>query len=351
MYEVASHSREVARTGAAPRPRFAKQAEPFPLQLPPGKQLGTVLSVARAPNQDLFLLHQCEWAIPVPPEEARLPDVVHFSPDGQFVDAWGGPDHIPAVDGVSQWPDGRENLECDQEGNIWIFGYKSADGAALKFSQDGKLLLRIGQRGRPGNDDNTEWLKGPTSCYHDIKNREVFIADGYGNHRIIAFNSDTGKFTRMWGAYGKDPTTLSPEESFGNPVHKIARAPDGRLYVCDRSKNRVQEFELIRGGAHFLREVVIGAGTMFLGAVWDITFTADGKFMYVADGMNLRVWSVDRDTFEVLGWHSISTDVEGEDNLSLHLSPLHRMLIEPNGDLLLARTTRGLKRLKFAGIW
>jgi hypothetical protein len=112
----------------------------------------------------------------------------------------------------------------------------------------------------------------------------------------------------------------------------------------------VQEFELVAGGARFVREVVVGAGTMLFGAAWDIAFTPDGKYMFVADGMNLRVWTVERESFEVLGWHSVSVEVEGEDNYSLHLSPLHRLLIEPNGDLLLARTIRGVLRLPFEGI-
>src|SRR5581483_9156868 len=123
-----------------------------------------------------------------------LPDVVHLTADGKYVNAWGGPDHIPAVDGVSQLPEGREGIECDRDGNIWIFGYYGADHAVLKFSPKGELLLRIGQRGRLGNDDDTKFLGRPTSCYHNTKTREVFVSDGYDNHRVIAFNADTGAF-------------------------------------------------------------------------------------------------------------------------------------------------------------
>jgi DNA-binding beta-propeller fold protein YncE len=209
-------------------------------------------------------------------------------------------------------------------------------------------------------------MTGPVSSFHDVKNREIFIADGYGDgRRIIAFNSDSGKFTRMWGAYGRKPSDRETDEkevygrlsdspaipqTFGNPVHKVARAPDGRLCVCDRANNRVQEFELIPGGVRYLREVVIAPGTLVMGAVFDLAFTADGKYMYVADGSNLRVWTIDRETFAILGWTSSAPEKEGTDNISIHRSPLHRIAIEPNGDLLLARTVHGLQRLKYLGV-
>ena len=339
----------------SPRPRFSPRPEKVPLKLPPGKKLGSVIAVTRAPNGDLFLLHQ-PYAPGIDYGDKRttdgwLPDVVRLTSDGEYIDAWGGPDHIPAVDGISQWPDGREGIECDGDGNIWIFGYWSGDNAVLKFSADGKLLLRIGQREKAGGDDDTQLLDRPTSCYHDIKTREVFVSDGYGNHRVIAFNADTGAFTRMWGAYGQKPSALSPKEGFGNPVHKVAVAPDGRMYVCDRIKNRIQEFELVSGGARYLREVTIAPGTPLFGAAFDLVFTRDGKYIYVADGSNNRVWTVDREKLAVLGWISVDTADEGESNLPRHYGGLlHRFAIEPSGDLLLACTTGGLQRLKYLGV-
>lgn len=332
------------------RPRFSPQLETLALQLPRGKTLGSVLAAAYAPNGDLFVLHQ-----PLPPslggdEASRLPDIVHLDGNGNYIDAWGGPDHIPAVNGVSQWPEGREGIECDRDGNLWLFGYLPNDNAVLKFSPQGKLLLRIGERGKAGNDDDVHFLNGPTSCYHDINTREVFVSDGYGNHRVIAFNSDTGEFSRMWGAYGRKPSSLSATEGFGNPVHKVAAGPDGRLYVCDRINNRVQEFELVPGGARFLREVVVAPGTAIYGAAFDMAFSPDGRYIYVADGSNNRVWTVDHESFTVLGWASTRTETEGDSNLPVHYGLLHRFTIEPSGDLLLACTIRGLQRLKYLGV-
>lgn len=336
-----------------PRPRFSTEMETIELQVPEGKKIGAILAVDVDKNGDLLALHQ--WNAPGADVSHLnggdyLPDVVRFTADGKFVEAWGGPDHIPAVDGVPQWPIGREGIEIDDERNIWIFGYSMDDDAVLKFSPSGELLLRIGARGKWGGNEDTATLGGPTSCYHDVANREVFISDGYRNQRVIAFNSDTGEFTRMWGAYGKQPAELSEEESFGNPVHKVSVGPGGKLYVCDRIKNRVQEFERVPGGAKFLREVYVAPGTQHFGSTFDLAFPEGDKYMYVSDGTNIRIWVVDLDSFEVVGWSTATDVTEGEDNVSRPFSLVHRFRMEPSGDLLLCSVSRGLQRMKYLGI-
>ncbi len=338
-----------------PRPRFARELVTPELDIPSGKMIGAVLAVARAANGDLFILHQPNAQGHDPDHDGLpcwLPPVVRFSADDRFIEAWGGPDHVPDADGVTQWPIGVEGLECDREGNLWIFGYRAGDNAILKFSPSGKLLLRIGQRGRTGGNDDTRFLDRPTSCYHDIETREVFVSDGYGNRRVIAFNSDTGEFTRMWGAYGKQPSELSDEEGYASPVHKIALGPNGLLYVADRTKSRIQEFELTPGGARFLREVYVAPGTNVIGtgSTWDIGFSPDGKYIYVADGSNFRIWSVDLATLEVLGSTTVHTEYENEVNRPIIFTLVHRFWVEPNGDLLLACVNRGLKRLIYEGV-
>lgn len=365
---MANMTERQADTATRPRPRFARELETPALHLPEGKRLGAVIGAVYGSNGDLFVLHQPNSQGAQGEDEAKggwLANLVHFTADGAFINAWGGKDHIPAADGVSQWPDGLEGLESDDDGNLWIFGFRPDDNAVLKFSPAGELLLRIGKRGKAGDDDDTKFLDRPTSCYHDTTTREVFVTDGYGNHRVIAFNADTGAFTRMWGAYGKKkPSMLEPEApkpaygrpptsqqpDFANPVHKVIISPGGKIYVADRINNRVQEFELIPGGAHFLREVVIGPGTGLYGAAFDIGFAPGGEFMYVADGTNFRVWTVALDTFEVLGWTTVHSEHEGEINLPLQYDILHRFTVEPNGDLLLSCVNRGLKRLKFIGV-
>jgi hypothetical protein len=122
------------------------------------------------------------------------------------------------------------------------------------------------------------------------------------------------------------------------------------MYVADRPNNRVQEFELAPDGVHYVREVVIGPGTQSMGSAFDVAFTPDNKFMFVADGMGMRVWTIDRDSFAVLGWTSVLPEHEGDDNIGLQRQALHRFALLPNGDLLLGRVRKGIQRLTYLGV-
>lgn len=343
-----------AETEAKPRPRFAREPVAAQFKLPEGKKIGSVLAVALAPNGDIYVLHQPDAQGLNPGVEKLpcwLPPLVHLTPQGEFVNAWGGHDHVPEVDGVCQWPRKLEGLDCDAEGNLWIVGFGVGDNVVLKFSPSGELLLRIGQCGKAGDDDDTRYLNRPSACYHDLETGEVFVADGYGNHRVIAFNADSGEFTRMWGIYGEKPSTRPPEEGF-QTVHKVLRGPGGRYYVADRTGCKVQEFELIPGGARFTREVAIAPGTWVLttGSVWDIGFSPDETYMYVADGANYRIWIVELESFEILGSTTVHTEYENNQNLPIHYELVHRFAVQPDGDLLLACVNRGVMRLEFLGI-
>jgi hypothetical protein len=344
-------SRASERIGEAPpRPRFAGTVEPFPMELPPGKEIGRVIAVSRARNGDLFLLNYSAYGPYIPrTEEARLPWIVRLDSNGRYLNGWGDED-VPDIDGISQWPSNPENVEVDDDDNVFVTGWGPDDNAVLRFTADGTFVRQYGRRGRAGDDDSTEWFHSPPSVYHDVEHRELFIADGYGNHRVIAVDSDTGEFTRMWGAYGKPPSALSSDERFGNPVHKITRAPDGLVYVCDRSKNRVQEFELVPGGVRYLREVIVGPGTGMMGSTADVVFMPDDRYMCVSDMMGMRIWSIDRKTFEVLGWANAAPEIEGDDNIGVNRTPLHRMAVLPNGDLLVTRGRRGIQVMRYLGV-
>ena len=162
---------------------------------------------------------------------------------------------------------------------------------------------------------------------------ELYVADGYGNKRVIVFDADTGKYKRHWGAYGHKPddTNLGPynpdappAQQFRNPVHCAMLSSDNLLYVCDRVNDRIQVFH---PDGTFVKEAFIEKQTLGSGSVWDIAFSRDAgqKFLYVADGENDRVHIVDRNTLEVLttfgeggrqpgefyGVHSIATDSKG----------------------------------------
>lgn len=329
-----------------PRPHFTRDRDAELIRLPAGRRIGSPLAAAYGPDGHLWLLQETHGDDP-----ALLPHVVEFDATGAFIGAWGGPGSVPAAGGVSQWPEGVEGIEVDAESNVWVFGYKADDHAVLKFSRNGALLLRIGERGVPGDDASRTHLNRPTTAYHDTAAREVFISDGYGNHRIVSFNSDSGAFIRMWGAYGEDPVTQATDRAFGNPVHRVALGPDSLIYVADRMKNRVQAFTRVPGGARFEREVAIAPGTLLFGAAFDLAFSPCARFMYVSDGSNNRIWIVAMDNFTVLGWTGSYCESEGDDNQPAFTQLIHRFVLDPQGDIILVRPHAGLERLRFAGIW
>ena len=142
----------------------------------------------------------------------------------------------------------------------------------------------------------------------DDRANEVYLADGYGNHRVAVFDSRTGAFKRMWGAYGNPPTDLPagpydpsqpPATQFRNPVHCVQIADDGLVYVCDRVNNRIQVFTK---AGHYLREFFVAPQTRGNGAVWDLNFSTDRnqRYLLVIDGENNVVWTLDRSNGAIL---------------------------------------------------
>ena len=133
---------------------------------------------------------------------------------------------------------------------------------------------------------------------------EVYVADGYGNHRVIVYDADTGKYKRHWGAYGNKPedTNLGPynpdappAQQFRNPVHCAELSKDGLVYVCDRVNDRIQVFK--KDGT-FVKEVFVAKRTLGDGSVWDIAFSRDPqqKYIYLVDGANEKIYIMLRDS-------------------------------------------------------
>ena len=155
------------------------------------KSLGTAESVGKAV---LAVLNPplADCCIPAPA-------VMEFDAEGNFMKGWGGPG--PGY----EWPDNEHALHVDYKGNVWVSGNNAKDNQILKFTKDGKFLMQIGHSGKSQGSLDTANLNKPTGIYVYPKTNEVFVADGYGNKRVIVFDADTGAFKRMWGAYGNKP--------------------------------------------------------------------------------------------------------------------------------------------------
>ena len=309
-----------------------------------------------------------------------------FDEDGNLLKSWGGEDGPGYV-----WPDSNHGIFVDYKGNVWIGGNgrgtpaggrgrgaagrgaagRGAAGRAggtpdesqagagrgrgrgpvtvhdsmvMKFTQDGKFLMQIGHSGAAIDSNDEHNLGLPAKELVDPKTNELYVADGYGNKRVIVFDAETGAYKRHWGAFGHRPDDTYPgpynpeapeDQQFRNPVHCAELSNDGLLYVCDRVNDRIQVF---KPDGTFVKEKILYKDTLGDGSVWDIAFSKDKdqKYIYLADGANEKVHILDRDTLEVLtsfgtggrqpgefyAVHSIATDSQGR-----HLH--HRNLSRP----------------------
>src|SRR5262249_39275207 len=127
------------------------------------------------------------------------PPVLEFDQAGNLVGHWGGPG-----DGY-QWPESNHGLTVDFKGNVWIGGHGRQHAQVSKFTQTGKFLLQIGHLGRSKGSGDTENLRQPAKIVVDAAANEAYVADGYGNKRVIVYDAETGKYKRHWGAYGHKP--------------------------------------------------------------------------------------------------------------------------------------------------
>jgi DNA-binding beta-propeller fold protein YncE len=187
----------------------------------------------------------------------------------------------------------------------------------------------------------------------DSAANELYVADGYGNRRVIVFDAKTLAYKRHWGAYGEKPhdDKLPPYNpvaalmrSFSSPVHCVRLSNDGQVYVCDRANDRLQVFEK---SGRFVREIRIEPETLQNGSVWDMVFTEDPaqKYIIVANGANGYLIVVERASGQVVGTFSRPGRMAGE------LRWVHNLAIDSKGNLYTAEVGFGRRAQKFSRIY
>jgi DNA-binding beta-propeller fold protein YncE len=222
---------------------------------------------------------------------------------------------------------------------VWLAGNDPKDGQIFKFTKTGKHLLTIGAPNVVGDDADTKHLNRPAGTVVDPQTNELFVADGYGNHRVIVFDAQTGAYKRHWGANGRPPGDPSVK-SFRNPVHCVRLSRDGLLYVCDRANNRMQVFK--KDGT-FVKEFFVAPDTRGGGSLWDADLSPDAAqtFIHAADGENNVVWNLLRDTGRVLG----SFGRNGRSAGQFHW--IHNLAVDSKGNVYTTEVDTGKRAQKF----
>ena len=175
-------------------------------KLPNNWVLGQTPSVAVDRHDHLWILHRPR-TVADDKKALAAPAVLEFDADGKFLNAWGGPGQ------GFDWPDSEHGIFVDYKDNVWIGGSsptstsptRRSDDMLLKFTNKGKFLLQIGGYDKSRGNADTKTVNKPADAFVYQKTNEVFVADGYGNRRVIVFDADTGAFKRQWGAFGNAP--------------------------------------------------------------------------------------------------------------------------------------------------
>jgi sugar lactone lactonase YvrE len=222
-------------------------------RLPGGREMGPPASVyVDIDGESIWAAIRCDETSPLPVNaggrfgidcldaNGRIKDfdtVFKFDPKGNVVRSFGK--------GMFAWPHG---LHVDREGNVWVTDAVGARGVEMaakagvkvghqvvKFSPDGKVLMRLGEAGVAGKDDTH--LESP-SAVAVAATGDIFVADGHevnGNNRVVKFSKD-GKFIKAWGKTGYAPGEF-------RSLHALAIDMRGRVFIADRGNNRIQLFD------------------------------------------------------------------------------------------------------------
>ena len=319
----------------------AFKVDPAWPKIPNNWQLGQVASVAIDATDHVWILQRPGTLAPEEKPRAA-PPLLEFDPAGNFVQAWGGPGE------GYEWPNSEHGVYVDPKGFVWIGGNGDKDHQILKFTKTGKFVMQIGRAGKSSGNADTGNLNQPADTFVYSKTNELFVADGYGNRRVIVFDADTGAFKRMWGAFGNPPTDGAPDlaqadvgtdgsPQFIQPVHAARVSNDGLVYVSDRGGKRVQVFTI---DGKFVSQVFIGrecrmpdCGNGTTAASTAFSPDPAQRFLYVGNRSQARVMVFDRKTLSLLDSFGRWGSAPGE------FGTLHHMAADSKGNLYVTEVT------------
>jgi hypothetical protein len=232
-----------------------------------------------------------------------------------------------------------------------------------KYSHDGsKLLLQIGTKfvcdtptsacaNVMATGTSHTLLNLPADINVDPSNGEIYIADGYGNHRVVVFDKN-GNYLRQMGSVGSGPGQFTAGDG-GHP-HCVNLGKDGLVYACDRGQDRINVYTKGSGTTPgtFVTAIPVIPGTAALGtagSAWDVDFSTGSQqtFMYVSDGGNEVMWTFNH-AAALAGAPSALLDGFGRPgHMAGDFTFLHMMAVDSKGNLYVGETIGGRRVQKF----
>ena len=332
------------------------QADPSWPSIPNNWVLGEVTSISVDSRDHIWVLHRPR-SIPAEKRANAAPPVLEFDTTGKLLGSWGGDG-----DGFD-WPEREHGIFVDAKGFVWISGNGgwprpsgagSGDDMILKFTTAGKLVMQIGHRGQSKGNTDTANVHQPADVFVHSSTNELYVADGYGNQRVVVFDAGSGKFKRMWGGYGNaPPAEMAPNPPVPSPnqaeaetapqlglVHAVKVSNDGIVYVADRTHNRIQTFTT---AGKYLRQVRIAADANVPPVPAGFAFSPDKKqqFLYVVDSGPMRVAIFDRAILTQIGTVGSRGPQPGQMDI------VHHMAADSKGNLYVAEIVTNRRAQKF----
>jgi DNA-binding beta-propeller fold protein YncE len=246
---------------------------------------------------------------------------------------------------------------------------------------NGNFKLRIGGTPKaPASNDTRGGINETPSLYLaadmvvDPATNRLYVADGYGNRRVLIVDANTGKYIGHFGAYGNNPIDDAGARAAGtwiedstkgnkkpaffrNPVHCVKIANDGKIYVCDRGNDRLQVFDKNDpslgkpcsnptgepGKCGFAAEQFISNHTNVIGTAVSMNFSTDKaqSCLYVGDNANMTIYILNRSNLQELGRLGRSSRMAGD----FHW--LHQVSVDSKGNIYTAEVDTGKRIQKF----
>ncbi len=199
--------------------------------------------------------------------------IVVLSPDGEFVEAWGGPGSGP---GQFRFTDAfgsfLGDINFDADGNCYVFD--TFNLRVQKFSPDHDFLLEV-----TGESADAPFIDNVAGGI-DATNGLLYVADFSDQVRVFDLE---GNFLRKFGSNGVE------DGQFFWPFD-VLPAADGSIYVSEIKGKRAQQFD---SEGNFVRRVTEAE----LGTVGDVYYMAldanDNLFLVDSANLTIRIYDPD----------------------------------------------------------